>query len=275
LDLLNAIQIPLPPLAEQKRIAEVLDKADALREKRRRGLQKLDTLLQSVFLEMFGDPVKNPKGWEKVRIGELTFTVSNCNPATRYEDEFEYIDISSIDRETKTILETNRIEVENAPSRARQIVKSNDVLVSTVRPNLNAVAQVPLSLDKAIASTGFTVLRANEKILSSDFLFQWVKSSNFIAEMVEKATGASYPAVSDKIVKNSKILLPPIELQNKFSEVVKRVESLRNEKLKSAEKIENLFQSLQQKAFKGELFNRNSADGLTEEKKVWQQTSLF
>lgn len=70
-DSLKKVRILLPPLPEQKRIAEVLDKADALREKRRLALQKLETLLQSVFLEMFGDPVKNPKGWDLISINDL------------------------------------------------------------------------------------------------------------------------------------------------------------------------------------------------------------
>jgi type I restriction enzyme S subunit len=73
---LASFQIPLPPLPEQKRIAEVLDKADALREKRHLALQKLDTLLQSVFLEMFGDPVKNPKGLPKTKISEISTRIT-------------------------------------------------------------------------------------------------------------------------------------------------------------------------------------------------------
>ena len=68
---LKALQVPLPPLAEQKRIAGILDAADALRAKRRESLAQLDTLLQSTFLDMFGDPVTNPMGWEVGVIGDL------------------------------------------------------------------------------------------------------------------------------------------------------------------------------------------------------------
>src|SRR5262245_18036513 len=108
--------------------------------------------------------------------------------------EFEYIDIASIDREQKTVTSTTRTRAPDAPSRARQIVQKGDVLVSTVRPGLNAVALVPASLDGAIASTGFTVLRCDERRLHGPYLFHWVRGSAFMDEMVRLATGASYPA---------------------------------------------------------------------------------
>ena len=77
---LSRLQIPLPPLAEQKRIAAILDAADALRAKRRETLAQLDTLLQSTFLDMFGDPVTNPKGWEPKRLGDFIKFIGGSQP---------------------------------------------------------------------------------------------------------------------------------------------------------------------------------------------------
>ena len=127
--------------------------------------------------------------------------------AMRPEDEFFYIDLSAVDKEEKHVIReaAKWLTWAEAPSRARQIVQANDILVSTVRPNLNGVAQLGVDHDGAIASTGFCVLRANPDVLDSRYLFHWVCSPKFVTEMVKQATGASYPAVSDRIILESLI----------------------------------------------------------------------
>lgn len=156
-----------------------------------------------------------------VPIGELVTRVATWNPQNSPAGHrFDYIDISSINQATKCIERITRIEASKAPSRARQIVHAGDVLVSTVRPNLNAVAQVPEHLHGAIASTGFTVLRPHSPLLSSRFLFYWVRTPGFIRQMVKLATGASYPAVNDGIVKESKIPLPSISEQKRICTIL-------------------------------------------------------
>lgn len=110
--------------------------------------------------------------------------------------DFLYIDISSIDRETKKITETKALMLSQAPSRAKQVLRAGDVLVSMTRPNLNAVALVPEHLDGAIGSTGFHVLRS--RWLRPEFLFRLVQSQRFIDEMSALVQGALYPAVRPK-----------------------------------------------------------------------------
>ena len=102
---------------------------------------------------------------------------------------------------------------EEAPSRARKDIRVNDLLVSTVRPNLNAVAQVTAELDGQIASTGFAVLRPDPKRIHPRYLFFRVITDAFISDMVAQAKGAGYPAVSDRIVSNHKLPLPPLPEQ--------------------------------------------------------------
>ena len=180
-----------------------------------------------------------------VPIGETVSKVSTCDPRTELaEGLFEYIDISLVNRETKRVEGNNRIAAEDAPSRARQIVKARDILVSTVRPNLNAVAQVPDELDGAIASTGFTILRPKKSVIDDRYLFQWVKSPQFIARMVEKATGASYPAVSDRIVKDSMIPLPPLHEQCRISAVLDKTDALREKRRQAISALDRLLQSI-------------------------------
>nr|WP_218247930.1 MULTISPECIES: hypothetical protein [unclassified Pseudomonas] len=110
--------------------------------------------------------------------------------------DFVYVDISSIDRETKKITEAKALTLSQAPSRAKQLLRTGDVLVSMTRPNLNAVALVPEQLDGAIGSTGFHVLRS--RWLRPEFLLRLVQSQRFVDEMSALVQGALYPAVRPK-----------------------------------------------------------------------------
>lgn len=252
---LEEIEIPYSQLIEiQESIVEILDRTDMLRAKRRDALDKLDMLLTSLFLEMFGDPSTNPKGWEKYSIGELIEPVETWNPSSAISDEeFYYIDISSIDQSEKIIAAPKRLRCADAPSRARQLVRSGDVLVSTVRPNLNTVAVVPQELDGATASTGFCVLRPNKEHLVSQYLFAWVRSNAFISEMVRLATGASYPAVTDKIIYSSVLYRPPKSLQKKYACRVDAIERIKTAHRVSLTELDAFFASLESRAFRGEL----------------------
>jgi type I restriction enzyme S subunit len=166
-----------------------------------------------------------------VPIGEVVERIENWDPMNSSSKEpFRYIDISSIDRETKEVHSAPLIFPKEAPSRARQLVKAKDVIVSTVRPNLNAVAQVQEELDAATASTGFCVLRPNEKKLHPRFLYFWVRSPVFIGEMVNRATGASYPAVSDSIVKKSRIPLPHHDEQLRLAAILDKADVIRRKR---------------------------------------------
>jgi type I restriction enzyme S subunit len=124
--------------------------------------------------------------------------------------EFTYVDISSIDRETKRIIDPKVLPVAKAPSRAKQVLKTGDILVSMTRPNLNAVAIVPPDLDGSIGSTGFHVLRGKEA--ESGFLFYAVQTPGFIDAMCKKVQGALYPAVRPRDI--SSFCLPPFSLSS-------------------------------------------------------------
>lgn len=142
----------------------------------------------------------------KIPIGEVTETrVEQTGPQGR---EFTYVDIGSIDRETKRIVEPKVLPSSKAPSRARQLLKTGDVLVSMTRPNLNAVALVPPDLDGAIGSTGFHVLRARNA--EPGFLFYAVQSTEFIDGMCLRVQGALYPAVRPRDI--SSFCIPLLSL---------------------------------------------------------------
>lgn len=158
-------------------------------------------------------------------IGDLTDRVDTWNPSRQPDDEFEYIDLSALNSFSKSVTSAVPTLGSEAPSRARQLVAAGDVIVSTVRPNLNAVAVVPPELHGATASTGFTVLRPTNE-LDYRYLFHWVRSPAFISDMVRKATGASYPAVSDRIVRDSHIPAPPLPEQRRIAAILDHADAL-------------------------------------------------
>jgi type I restriction enzyme S subunit len=182
--------------------------------------------------------------WKETTLGDLVEPAQTWNPLRAPDEWFSYIDLSTVDQGTKRVLEARKLKGSEAPSRARQLVTKGDVLVSTVRPNLNGVAVVPPELDGATASTGFCILRARPTLLNNRYLFHWVKSPIFVTEMVRKATGASYPAISDRIVFESSLLLPPLGEQRRIADVLDQAEALQAKRRAAVAQLEALSQSL-------------------------------
>lgn len=184
-------------------------------------------------------------GRQQVAIRDVVRPVGTHNPARASSSaEFVYIDLSAVDQDRKVIAGARQVACSEAPSRARQLVVTNDVLVSTVRPNLNGVACVSQEMDGATASTGFCVLRPDAARIDAAYLFQWVKTSDFVADMVRKATGASYPAVSDRIVLDSCIPLPSLSAQRRIAEVLDRTDALRTKRRDALAQLDSLTQSI-------------------------------
>lgn len=164
-------------------------------------------------------------------LGEFLLPVQSANPADIFGgDDFSYIDIAAVDREERTISNPQVVAVADAPSRARQLIQAGDILVSTVRPNLNTVAMVGSDFDGAIASTGFCVLRVDTDLLDSGYLFHWIASEKVVRHLSAVATGASYPAVSDKIIKSLPIALPALKEQKRIAAILDKADSLRRKR---------------------------------------------
>ncbi|GAB4197388.1 MAG: hypothetical protein Fur006_45930 [Coleofasciculaceae cyanobacterium] len=156
----------------------------------------------------------HPQHWITTTIGEVTVDVVQREPEK--DESFIYIDISSINRETKSISDPKQMLGQHAPSRARKVVQAGDVLVSMTRPNLNAVAMVPEELDGQIASTGFDILRAIG--IDSRWLFYLVQTIDFVQSMSELVQGVLYPAIRSRDVRAFEIPLAPSNEQKRIAD---------------------------------------------------------
>lgn len=247
------INLQLPTRSEQKRIVEILDQADALRKKRIEADKIAERIIPALFYNMFGDPVKDWKNIDKIQIKSLIQKVYRRNPNDNPNKIFNYIDISGIDGNKGEITTFKTLLGSEAPGRARQIIKQNDVLISTVRPYLRATALVPEILDNQICSTGFCVLRSKQNY-GFGYLYALTRIKWFTQVLNMKARGASYPAVTDKDIYNVEILFPKDKLKLlAFDKNVVDVLSLQKKRNNSLRMIDDLFSQLLEKAFSGEL----------------------
>lgn len=163
--------------------------------------------------------------WESVKISTIVQRTSTENPINNPDNEFCYIDISSVNRDTNKIENPKILLGKNAPSRARKSVQKGDILFATTRPNLKNIALLDDTIDNAIASTGFCVLRVKQNLVLEDYLFYYL-----LTEIVQEAIspfirGAQYPAISDSDLFSVNIPLPSITIQKK---IVSQLESLFN-----------------------------------------------
>lgn len=158
-----------------------------------------------------------PPGWRWVHLGELCEDrILVRDPQEQPEQEFFYVDISSVNTSVKRIVAPKRLLGRDAPSRARQVIRTNDVLVATTRPNLNAVALVPPELDGQVASTGFCVLRPAD-VLDARYLFQFVQTAEFVHSLSDLVKAALYPAVADQQVRDQWIPAPELPEQRSIA----------------------------------------------------------
>ena len=154
-----------------------------------------------------------PDGVEFREIGELLEKTSNIRWQDVKGEEFQYIDLTSVDRNTHAIGDTEIIDSEAAPSRAQQIVREGDVIFGTTRPMLKRYCLIHSKYDGQICSTGYCVLRPRIDLLLPNFLFHLLGTETFYSYVEANQRGASYPAITDAAVKAFHIPRPPVEVQ--------------------------------------------------------------
>ena len=255
---LREIKVPLFPLPEQRRIAAILDKADELRIKRREAIVKLDQLLQSVFLEMFGDPVTNPKGWQMVKAGEIFSSFiggKNIECPDESASPYRILKVSAVTSKVYRPEESKPAPEGFTPA-PNAIVEKGDLLFSRANTTelVAATAFVWDTPKNIVLPDKLWKMRISDSApVRSLFLWELFKTSSFRNELSKRSSGTSG---SMKNIAKSKLTLvpvplPPIELQDHFAKLSERIHSQLGSIQKAHMESVALFASLQRQAFIG------------------------
>jgi type I restriction enzyme S subunit len=254
----DAYRLPvfLPPLEEQRRIAEVLDRAEALRAKRRAALALLETLTQAVFFDLFGDPSRGTS-IPTIPLGSiLRFVTSGGRGWARFYSSAGRRFIRSLDVQMNAITSDNAVYVqppENAETRRTRVLEG-DVLLTITGSLIGRVAAAGPECDGAHVSQHVAILRIDESRMSPSFLsfFLSLKQGGQ-AQIQRMQYGQTKPGLNFEQIQRFQILIPPIVLQQEFALRLAAVEKLRAAHRASLAQLDALFASIQHRAFSGEL----------------------
>jgi type I restriction enzyme S subunit len=257
-DLVKKVVLPIPSLSEQQRIVAILDEAFAAIAKAKanavQNLKNAKELFESYLQSMFEN---KGEGWEEKMFGEVLLKTESVDPTKKPDEEFIYLDVSSVNKETKEIENASSVMGKDAPSRARKLIRTNDVIFATVRPTHSRVALITEEYNEQVCSTGYFVLRAKD-FLNNNLVYYFLLTYGFNKQMEKLQKGASYPAVNDSDVKGIIIPFPKslkeqqtiVQKLDAFSTETKKLEAIYQQKINN---LEELKKSILQKAFSGEL----------------------
>lgn len=239
---------------QQQKIVDILDKADEIRQKKKLANDKLDEFLKSTFIDMFGDPVKNEKKLPIRTIGEC-IDINPSKPALNDNCIVTFLGMKDISEEGKVYLEDEK-EYKDVKTGFTSFI-NEDVLLAKITPCFeNGKSAIARNLKNGygFGSTEFHVLRPKKDILLPECLYQTIHSSSFIKAGTMKMSGAvGQKRIPKVFIQSYKIAVPSIEEQNKFAQIVEKVEAQKQKNEQVIEQMNNLFNSLSQQAFKGEL----------------------
>lgn len=253
---LEELNIPLPPLAEQRRIAAILDKADALRAKRREAIVKLDQLLQTVFLEMFGDPVTNPKGWPgNTTLGDIALDMQY---GPRFHNEAYSLNGIKIVRITD-LSPTGELDFDSMPRmdveknmQARFVLQPGDIIFARTGATVGKVALIQASDPPSIAGAYFIRVQVNNSVLP-EYVFAALQTKSIQKFIAVKSRQAAQQNFSGPGLRKLPMPVPLLELQCQFASLAKKIEQQKRTLQEHVEQQDALFASLQDRAFNGEL----------------------
>lgn len=251
-------QVLLPPVAEQRRIANVLDKADALRAKRRAALVQLDTLTQSIFLDMFGDPVANPRGWAYRSLQSLLAKPlrNGLSPSKSGRVEAKVLTLSAITGNAFNSTSIKTSTFLSLPPEAQSVCE-NDLLICRGNGNMSLVGKgyfPPQSMPNVTFPDTVIAATIHQDLVDRKFI-EHVWNSALVRRQIESSARTTNGTlkVNQTALERTTVLYPPIESQRDFGKIVARVDSMRGGQARGARAADALFASLQQRAFSGDL----------------------
>lgn len=253
------LSIPLPLLPEQRRIAQVLDRAEALRAKRRAALAELDTLAQAIFLDMFGDPATNPKGWPTHVLGDL-ISVGPQNglyrPASDYGSGIPILRIDAFyDGIVTDLASLKRVRISDE-ERTLFGLHPGEIVINRVnsREYLGKSAVIPSLDEPTVFESNMMRFDVHREILQPTFLIQYLQTSFIRSRILQSAKDAiNQSSINQQDVKAFPVFVPPMAAQELFAQRLASTVRLDAVNRHSLAELDSLFTSLQYRAFRGEL----------------------
>lgn len=257
---LDRIEVPLPPLLFQIRIADTLNRAEAVISQRKESLRLLDEFLKSTFLEMFGDPVRNEKGWKKVRLSEICSKIgSGATPRggkESYKSEGIKL-IRSMNVHNNTFIFDGLVFIDEAQASKLDhvIVKPNDVLLNITGASVGRCCLAPKEVVPARVNQHVSIIRPDSNVINPVFLSRVLTNTHFQAQIVKEAKlkGATREAITKEEIERMEVPLPNKRFQSLFATIVEKTELLKARQQHSLKELSTLYGSLSQRAFQGEL----------------------
>jgi type I restriction enzyme S subunit len=255
------LQIPLPPLPIQKRIAEILDAADALKRKDQELLKKYDELAQAIFIDMFGDPVKNEKGWEVKKLGDLIKSIQagssyNGEDKKLDEDEFGVLKVSAVTL-GKFRSDQYKAVKKSSITKDQIFVQKGDFLFSraNTRELVGATCIVDHDYNHLFLPDKIWKINFKNEECNITFIKSVLSQKSIRYELNKTATGTSGSMlnISMEKLKNLSVVIPPINIQNNYEKMYSSLQKVQDLSGDASINSNDLFQALIQKAFKGEL----------------------
>jgi type I restriction enzyme S subunit len=250
--IVKELALMLPPLDEQKRIAAILDAADALRAKRRQSIAQLDALIQSTFLDLFGDPVTNPMGWKSIFVDDVCNLVRGSSPrpqgdARYFGGNVPRLMVADITRDGFKVTPIIDSLTEEGAKKSRPVPKGTIVMAVSGNVGLVATVQVPCCVHDGFVA----FLELDRKIFDPTyFMFQF----HFLKATHEnRKAGAIFQNITTTDIKRMLTALPPLPLQQKFAAIVESIERQKTTQRAHLAELDALFAALQHRAFRGEL----------------------
>lgn len=248
---LRELLIPLPSLSEQKRIAEILDKADALRQKNKQLLAAYDELQQATFLDMFGDPITNPKGLEKVNLNKIArlergrFSPRPRNDPSYFNGPYPFIQTGDISKSGNR-LDSYTQTLNDKGIKVSKRFEKGTIVIAIVGATIGATAILELDVYATDSIIGISVNKKLANNIFLEFVMQFWKPI-----LLKIAPEAARANINLEILGRLDIIVPPITFQDQFAKVVENIEAQKTLVKQSLQESEDLFNGLVQKAFGG------------------------
>ena len=251
-NLVHVVKVNVPPLDEQRRIAAILDKADAIRRKRREAIALTEELLRSTFLEMFGDPVTNPKGFPRRSIGSFCKTGSGGTPSRKklaryYGGSIPWVKSGELREEV--VLSTGESITDAALAESSvKWIPAKALLVAMYGATVGRVAMlgIPATSNQAVCH-----IVPDASVALPEFMFEALQAQ--VPHWLEQRVGGAQPNISQSIVKETQMPVPSLDEQDRFARTAERIKRSKAACVVAADEADNLFHSLVQRAFRGEL----------------------